>query len=325
MPDLSIIIVTYRGYERLKQCLMSLSSFSGRVLSTEVIVVNNYQGDESIPILEKQYPAFRFVNNNTNGGYANGCNLGASFAGAEYILILNPDTIVTEDAVEVLVKTASSNPSFTIISCRQVNERGKESIAWGPFPGLMNLTGFMRALFRTGYQSQIKAKEGFSSDIFFPDWISGSMILISKKNYLMLNGFDEDFWMYYEDVDLCRRARNMGGDIAFCNNVTIEHNHGGSSRINKATSSLTKTEVLISKHIYFSKHKTGVEKFLIHTFLVVNNLLSSGIVAVAGLLFFFVPRLNIRTAIYIKLIRYYVGAVIRGSWESPRSVYYRKD
>ena len=325
MPDLSIIIVTYKGHERLKQCLISLSSFSGRVLSTEVIVVNNCQNDETIPILEKQYPAFRFVNNNINGGYANGCNLGASYAGAKYILILNPDTIVTEVAVEALVKTASSNPSFTITSCRQINERGKESIAWGPFPGFMNLTGFMRAVFGTGYQSQIKTKQGFSSDIFFPDWISGSMILISKENYLMLNGFDEDFWMYYEDVDLCRRARNMGGDIAFCNNVSIEHNHGGSSRINKATASLTKAEVLISKHIYFNKHKTGIEKYLIHTFLVINNLISSGIAAVAGLLFFFVPRLNIRTSIYIKLIRYYAGAVIRGSWESPRSVNYRKD
>jgi len=325
MPDLSIIIVSYRGYERLKQCLDSLNSFSAGSLASEVIVVNNNPGDEAIRSFEDLYPAFRFISNDKNGGYAHGCNKGVSHSSGRFILILNPDTVATQQTVEQLLEIARSNRAYMITSCRQINERGKESIAWGPFPGFMNLTGFMRAVFSTGYQSQIKTKEGLSSDIFFPDWISGSIILISKENYLMLNGFDEDFWMYFEDVDLCRRARNMGGDIAFCNNVTIEHNHGGSSRINKATTSLTKAEVLISKHIYFSKHKTGIEKYLIHTFLVVNNLISSGIAALAGLLFFFVPGLSIRTSIYIRLIRYYAGAVIRGSWVSPRSVNYRKD
>jgi Predicted glycosyltransferases len=70
--------------------------------------------------------------------------------------------------------------------------------------------------------------------------------MIKHETFDKLGGFDEDFWMYSEDVDLCRRIRNAGGEIAFCSNITIEHNHGGSSRVNLKTTSLTKTEVHIS-------------------------------------------------------------------------------
>jgi GT2 family glycosyltransferase len=324
MPDLSIIIVSYKGYERLKQCLNSLNSFSGRNLSTEVIVVNNCPKDDTMTAIENLYPGFRFVNNEINGGYANGCNKGVSYACGKYILILNPDTIATEGALEKLVMTSNSNPGFVITSCRQVNEKGKESIAWGPFPKFWNLTGLMRTLLRTGYQSQIRIREGFPRDIFFPDWISGSVVLISKENYLRLHGFDEDFWMYFEDVDLCKRATTAGGVIAFCNNVTIEHNHGGSSRINKTTSAITKTEVLISKHIYMNKHRSGIDRFLIQTFLVINNLLSSGPIAVFGLVFFFIPKIFLRTLIFLRLIKYYSGVLLKGKWDSPKSVIYTK-
>jgi GT2 family glycosyltransferase len=268
LPDLSIIIVSYKGYERLRQCLESLNSLSGGNLGTEVIVVNNCPDDNEIQLIQRQFPGFMFISNEVNGGYANGCNKGVSFAKGRYVLILNPDTIITAGAIEEMLKTARTNPSFMIISCRQVNEKGKECIAWGPFPQFRNLTGFMRAIFSTGYKSQVRLKEGYPSHIFFPDWISGSVMLISIDDYHSLKGFDEDYWMYFEDVDLCKRATNIGGLIAFCNNITIEHNHGGSSRINKAVASLTKAEVQISRHIYFSKHKSGIQKVLIQFFLI---------------------------------------------------------
>jgi GT2 family glycosyltransferase len=324
MPDLSIIIVSYKGYERLKQCLDSLISFSGRILSTEVIIVNNSPGDNAFRSFENLYPGFRFINNEINGGYAYGCNKGVRNASGQFILILNPDTIVTERSLEELIKTAKSNPEFVITSCRQVNEKGHVCIAWGSFPGFRNLTGLLRVIFRSGYQSQVRVKDLLHVNIFFPDWVSGSVILISKENYIRLNGFDEDFWMYFEDVDLCKRARDMGGEVAFCNDISIEHNHGGSSRINKSTASLTKAEVLISKHVYFSKHKSGFQKLMIQVFLIINNLISFGLVAAAGLLFFFIPKLFLRTLIYFKLIQYYAGALLKGSWVSPRSATHKK-
>lgn len=320
MADLSIIIVSYKGWERLTKCLEALNSFTGKNFSSEVIVVDNKSGDETIYKIEEQFSKFRFIHNEINGGFANGCNLGGKNARGEFLLFLNPDTVASESEVEKLLKTAKQNPAFSILSCRQVNENGRESIASGPFPQFFNLTGFQRAIF-----GNLKSEVGSQkSEVSFPDWISGSVVLIRKELFQKIRGFDEDFWMYFEDVDLCRRVRNIPGEIAFCRNITIEHNHGGSSRINLKTASLTKTEVHISRHIYISKHKTGLDKVLIQTFLIINNLISGGLVALLGLLFFFVPKVFARTLIYFRLISYYTGSVFRRSWISPRSVNFHK-
>ena len=130
MTDLSIIIVSYKGYERLKQCLDSLSQLNGENLRTEVIVVNNCPGDHEFKNLLKNYPSFHHIENSKNGGYGNGCNLGASTANGSFYLILNPDTIVTEHALIELVDFLKYNPAIMAVSCKQVNETGKESVAW---------------------------------------------------------------------------------------------------------------------------------------------------------------------------------------------------
>jgi hypothetical protein len=90
------------------------------------------------------------------------------------------------------------------------------------------------------------------------------------------------------------------------------------------TASTTKAEVFISKHIYISKHTTGLKKALIQTFLVVNNLLMLIPVAAVGLIFFFIPKLFLRVHILAKIIVYYIGSLIRGSWASPLSVNFKK-
>jgi GT2 family glycosyltransferase len=320
MTDLSIVIVSYKGWVRLTKCLESLDSFTGKSLSAEVIVVDNRSEDETIFKLEHNFPRFRFIHNTVNGGFSNGCNLGARNAEGRFLLFLNPDTVATEQEIEKLVLIAEGNDNYGIISCRQLNEKGKESVAWGQFPSLLNLTGFQRSILRilTPHPSNL------TPDITFPDWISGSVVLMRKELFSKIEGFDEDFWMYFEDVDLCRRITNEGFRIALCRNITIEHNHGGSSRINIKTASLTKTEVHISRHVYISKHKKGIEKIFIQAFLILNNTLAGGLMAMLGLLFFFIPKVFARTLIFLKLLRYYTGSLIRFSWISPRSVNFQK-
>jgi GT2 family glycosyltransferase len=320
MTDLSIIIVCYKGWKRLIKCLEALNSFTGNDFSAEVIIVDNRSDDGIITEIEKQFPKFRYIRNEINGGYAHGCNLGAKNAVGEFFLILNPDTVASEPEVKKLLEIAKQNPGFSVVSCRQVNEKNKECIVSGPFPSFFNLTGFQRAIF-----GRLWPDEGIQDpEIRFPDWISGSVILIRKELYQKLKGMDEDFWMYFEDVDLCKRVRDIAGKIALCRNITIEHNHGGSSRINLKTASITKAEVNISRHLYISKHKTGLDKVMIQAFLVINNLISGGLMALLGLLFFFIPKLFARTLIYLRLISYYCGSLLRLSWISPLSVNFKK-
>jgi len=327
MTDLSIIIVCYKGWGRLNKCLESLSYFSGKIIKIEVIVVDNNSSDETIHEIEERFSKFRFIKNEINGGFANGCNLGAKNASGEFLLFLNPDTVASESEIEKLLNIARQNPEFGIVSCRQENEKGKYSISYGQFPSLFNLTGFQRAILGNrslAGGSRIPDNGRQTPHISYPDWVSGSVILILCETFKKQDGFDEDFWMYFEDIDLCRRVRNINCEIAFCGSITIEHNHGGSSRINLKTTSLTKAEVHISRHVYISKHKTGLERLLIQIFLVSNNLISGGIMALIGLLLFFIPKVFSRTLIYYRLLGYYTGSLLRLSWISPRSANFRK-
>jgi GT2 family glycosyltransferase len=325
MTDLSIIIVSFKGWVRLTKCLEALNSFTGKSLKAEVIVVDNRSEDETIYELENKFPKFRFIHNSVNGGFSNGCNLGAKNSAGKFLLFLNP--ITAEQELEKLVHIAEENEKLGVISCRQVNEKGKESVASGPFPQLLNLTGFQRSIIKilTPHTSSLTPLSSLlTPDLTYPDWISGSVVLIRKEFFEKIKGFDEDFWMYFEDVDLCRRVTNAGFRVALCRNITIEHNHGGSSRINIKTASLTKTEVHISRHVYISKHKRGFEKLIIQSFLILNNIISGGLMAVPGLVFFFIPKVFSRVLIFLKLIKYYIGSLLRYSWISPRSVNFQK-
>lgn len=317
MTDLSIIIVCYKGWPRLIKCLDALNVFKGQSITTEVIVVDNNSEDPAILEIENKYSKFLFIHNKVNGGFSNGCNLGAKNATGRFFLFLNPDTVAKESEVEKLIAVAEKNADYGIVSCSQINENGKESVVCGQFPSLFNLTGFQRAVFRTDTPNNNKL------EITFPDWVSGSVLMMRRETFLKIEGFDEDFWMYYEDVDLCRRVRNNSLSVAFCRNISIEHNHGGSSRINLKTASLTKTEVHISRHLYISKHKEGFEEIIIQMFLVLNNLISLGIMAVIGSVLFFIPKLFSRTLIFGRLTRYYITALFSLSWKSPRSVNFR--
>lgn len=306
--DLSVIIVSYKGWERLSNCLEALYAFTRESFSMEVIVVDNNSSDGRINDFEIKFNRFRFIKSPVNGGYAYGCNLGARSAEGNTLMILNPDTIVDENTIAALLGHSKAHPEHYIVSCRQTGENRKEKGATGKFPG--------RSLYRA-------AGQGNDPRVSFPDWVSGSLMMISRETFDRLGGFDESFWMYYEDVDICLRARKSGGEIAFRNDVVIRHIHGGSSRINLATTSLTKSEVQISRHVYIHKHLIGTRRILYHTLVILDNLVTGLIMAVIGLIFFFIPKLFVRFLIFARLIHYYAGSVFRRSWMSPRSVKYR--
>jgi GT2 family glycosyltransferase len=114
----------------------------------EVIVVNNNPGDRKIHLIRDQYPQFRFIDNRLNGGFANGCNLGAKKAKGEFLLFLNPDTVASDEALTRLIDTAKQHPDCAVLSCQQVDKAGRVSKVSGSFPQLGNLTGWQRALLK---------------------------------------------------------------------------------------------------------------------------------------------------------------------------------
>ena len=322
MTDLSIIIVNFRGWQRLAQCLDSLAAISDDRFSFEVLIVDNNSNDGFLEKFTELYPNFNFILNRGNLGFANGCNLGAENSHGSYLLFLNPDTIISVDALFVLVAEVRVRKLFSVVSCRQVRENGSEERPYGRFPSLSTFTGWMRALTKVIMPRQLHPFTE-TENYLFPDWISGSVVMISRESYLALGGWDEDFWMYFEDVDLCRRARSKNGEIVLLKNICVEHNHGGASRINSKITALTKTEVNISRHVYISKHERGAYAFCLHFFIIINHLILGVVPAIIGILLFFVNRFSALSMIYFRIWGYYFDSLFRGTWLSRRSVNYK--
>jgi len=318
LPDISVIIVNYRGWKRLAQCLDSLDSMEDLRFSHEVMIIDNHSDDGQLDLFRQRYPKFSFLLNAGNLGFSNGCNLGAANTHGSYLLFLNPDTIVSADALFGLLREARNRRLFSVISCGQFRENGAEERPFGEFPTLSNLTGWLRAFNRMVFRQKNGSFRRTDAYIY-PDWISGSVVMIGRESYQKLGGWDEDFWMYFEDVDLCCRATLAGGEIVLLRNVTIEHNHGGASRINPQITALTKTEVEISRHVYISKHESGTKALYIHIFLIFNNLILGLLPAIWGILFFYVNGLSAGSKIYARLVHYYWDVLRSGKWLSKRS------
>jgi GT2 family glycosyltransferase len=322
--DISIIIVNYRGWKHLKECLNYLKSFRNSRFSFEVIVVDNCSNDGQIFEFQKHFPDFNFILNTGNNGFANGCNFGATLAKGDFLLFLNPDVLISESAIFELLATIRQQSELWILSCKHFNNRGKEEQTNRFFPSYMTINGFLRAINRLVTKTKYSDRISKQNTIIYPDWVSGSLILISKKHFIDIGYWDENYWLYYEDIDLCWRARMNGGRIGLHNQVSVVHNHGGATRINLQTALVTKAEVTISLHVFLSRHYSCIKALFLHMMVIADVLIVKLIPALLGIPFFFIKRFNLYSRLYIKLIYYYIQAIYHGTWLSPRSIKYKK-
>ena len=324
MVDISIVIVNYKSWNDLNDCLQSIVSINSDRFTLETIVVDNRSNDGRIEEFKILYPSILFIENTGNNGFANGCNVGAANTESNFLFFLNPDTIITEEAVFELWQSVSSNKDIGIVCCTQINESNKKYNEIRFFPSLTSLFGPFRALFKLINKQSIRANYNQDNLIIYPDWATGAVIFMSRNWFDKVEGWTEKYWLYFEDVDLCKKVNILGGKIALIRNTFIIHKHGGASRINIKTKALTKTEVLISQHVYFNEHTNGATNFIIQFLLIVSNLIEKTFLACIGLMFFFVPKLKVNVLILVQMIEYYINSIINKTWISPRAMDYKK-
>lgn len=320
VSTLSVVIVNFHAWEKLKSCLHSLSPNNQHGVELEICVIDNDPADQQMDEFALQFPNVKFVKNSGNNGFAHGCNTGALKTQAQTILFLNPDTRVPKNGLAKMLEAFAELPPFSILATDKGKPNGKFERSNRFFPSLLTMSGIGKALHRQLNKNKIKSEFSREKPLIFPDWVSGCVVMIDRQNFLQLNGWDTRFWMYSEDADLCKRATVTGGQIALMQNLCIEHDHGTSSRINAVTEALTKTEVKISHHVYVSIHHSGIVGWLMHLQLLVFDTLSTGLWALLSLLFFNHPKAVSKRLQFANLLRYYAHAVKSGSWLSPRSL-----
>ena len=197
----------------------------------EVIVIDNASRDQSVSMLHHDFPDVILHQSDENLGFAKGCNKGFAIARGAFVLLLNPDTLVVDHAIDILLDDIRSHPQTGIIGSRQANELGQfRRDGGGAFPTLGNVTWnylFLDRLLPSQFSPKPHFLVGDPQSRQIVDWVSGAAMLVRRKaagDHL----FDESFFMYGEDMDICDRIQNDGWEIAYTGAATITHYLGKS-------------------------------------------------------------------------------------------------
>ena len=254
MIGISIVIVNYKSWFHLSKCLDSI--LNQKNVKTEIIVVDNNSNDNKINEFKTKYISVKWIVNYENLGFSKACNIGASNIEHDWILFLNPDTVIPTKCFSLLMNKVNKIRN-TIFSIKQLYDKNKDSYAYGNFLNIYTLNGIQRFFYRL-FNGKTKNKLSRLTS-FSPDWVSGSFLLIRKEDYIKIGGWDEEFWMYYEDMDICKRAKSFNMNTIFYNDLYCYHFHGKSSRKDFNTKIQSKVQVIKSSLIYINKHYNGIQ------------------------------------------------------------------
>ncbi|MHC4975169.1 MAG: glycosyltransferase family 2 protein [Planctomycetota bacterium] len=234
-PELSIVVVSYNTADLTIECLKSVREQTTRV-SYEVIVVDNNSTDGSADRIASEHPWVALIRSSENLGFAGGNNEGVSRARGEHVLLLNPDTLVLDHAIDMLYEYAKKNPDAgiwggrTLFEDRSLNPSScwRRQTVWNLFCRACGLTG----LFRGSGVLNAESYGGWNRDSEREvDIVSGCFFLTTRSLWDEVGGFDEAFFMYGEEADLCLRARKKGVRPRVTPHATIIHYGGASERV----------------------------------------------------------------------------------------------
>ncbi len=233
---LSVIIVNYNVKYFLEHCLNAVSK-ACKNIEAEIIVVDNASTDGSRSFLEARFSNVKFIWNETNLGFSKANNLGLKFTTGEYTLFLNPDTIVPEDCFEKCIDFFETHADCGAIGVKMIDGSGnflKESKRSFPTPAasFYKLTGLHKLFpthkkFAAYYAGHLSESNTASVEV-----LSGAFMMVSDKMLKRVKGFDEDFFMYGEDIDLSYRIKKTGFKNYFFADTTIIHFKGESTQKN---------------------------------------------------------------------------------------------
>jgi len=255
--ELSVIIVNYNGVSFFENCFESLKeNLSG--IPFEIIVIDNNSKDESCTMLKECYPEVKLIESKENLGFGKGNNLGVKYAKGKTILLLNNDTILQSHLLPA-IQTLYSKLENGIVSINMLNANKEYVPAVGRFPSPFRL-------FKISFlmDSRVEFKTGkFRSNHYDVDWVTGAFMLIRKADYEAINGFDLDYFMYVEDVDLCKKMKDIGKKCIFISNLNYIHFVG----FNKSRENL----LLKGYEIYAFKHFSRVGHKIAKLMLALNK------------------------------------------------------
>ncbi|MBW4474002.1 MAG: glycosyltransferase family 2 protein [Stenomitos rutilans HA7619-LM2] len=267
----SIILVNYNGSDVVVNCLRSLLQFL-HTIPYEIVVVDNASTDDSATLISENFPTVQLLKQRENQGFGAGNNVGAKHAQGEFLFFLNTDTLLTNNVLPPLVMLMKEHPEVGIIGTKLLNTDGslQSSIASeisiaGEYQTLKQLKQFNNPQYREMIEQRF-------AQVQIVDIVIGAAFFIRKSLFEALNGFDEAFFMYFEESDLCQRARDRGWQILYTPEVSIIHLGGYS--VDKVSDRM-RLEYRRSQLYYYRKHRSVWEQAVLRCYLLVKFALAT--------------------------------------------------
>ncbi len=255
-PELSIVIVNWNVRELLRRCLDSILSSDGLFVGldtpgystsgvgAEVIVVDNASADGSTAMLAQDYSWVRVVANSDNRGFTRANNQGLAISQGRFVLFLNPDTELAPDALRLMLDYAAAQPQVGVIGPQLRYGDGSLQSSRRRFPTLVTFFLESTVVQRWWPRNQVLSRyymlDRPDDAISQVDWVVGACMLLRRAVLEQIGGFDEGFFMYSEELDLCRRAVDAGWQVVYLPTAVVTHHEGKSSE-----------QVVAARHIRF--------------------------------------------------------------------------
>jgi len=260
MVQLSIIVLSFNTKKLTLACIDSILKHYKKQLEDsvfEIIVVDNNSSDDTVATINKQLITnnkkyFKIITNKENFGFAKGNNIGAKQARGKYLFFLNSDTQVEDSGLVEMVDFLDKHKNVGVCGAKLINADKTTQPSAGKFYNIIPLVLVLVGTERLGFVR-------FSPvDISQVDWISGGAMMVQGDLFKRLSGFDENFFMYMEDMELCYRAKKLGADTYFYPNISIVHKELGSSNRTFAILSIYKGLLY-----FYKKHKSSWEYIIV--------------------------------------------------------------
>ena len=228
--QLSVIILNYNVRYFLEQCVLSVQkALEG--IDGEIIVIDNNSSDDSCAMMQQRFPNIKLIANKENLGFPKGNNIGVEHAKGEFICILNPDTLVAEDTFEKILSFAKSQINLGIVGCKLIDGTGNflpESKRGIPTPwvALTKIFGLYKIsnIFGKYYAQHLSENESGQVEI-----LVGAFLVMQRELYIKIGGFDENCFMYSDDIDLSYRVLKQGKINYYYHETTVIHYKGEST------------------------------------------------------------------------------------------------
>ncbi|MFA7420465.1 MAG: glycosyltransferase [Melioribacteraceae bacterium] len=255
MIDLSIIIVNYNVKEFVLNLLESIRKATSN-LTTEIFVVDNASDDGSVEAIREKFPSVKLIDNKKNVGFGAANNQAMELARGKYFLLINPDTIVREDTFIKMIGFFEVNPNSGIAGCKVLNPDGSLQLACrrgfpGPWTSFTKVMGLSSLFPKSKLFARYNLTYLDENQTYEVDAVSGAFMMMRKDVYQKLGGFDPQFFMYGEDLDLCYRTQKAGFKVNYVHETEIIHYKGESTK----RSSIDETKVFYdAMHLFVKKH-----------------------------------------------------------------------